>query len=321
MSEKPVPSVSRGVFTWAWAATREQLNKFLLGGVVLGLLSVPVDVVLPPPQTPSTSQEIWNGVVKFLAVVGAVVLIGYVASVLAAPYQQRNALRRVLADIDGVKQQTPTLTIQHGWLTVPTPWFTLTNRGETDTFKARLALHGHPAHWQEIDFGYDSQAGGIITTVKLRKGESVDFQQSLVGAGGGPHIHTVTVLSDHGEPHDHEVEIKQDAFAMYQVRLAGEDWPGRPPDWNQQARSLLPMIDEAEKLLATAGSRREVDSAILRLRQSMTRSGVVGVNMLTQASEAVRGMDGDAPFGDYVDRYRSVLTAWVQRVQAELRDE
>ena len=92
------PSLESGVFRWAWYRAKEFRARFWVGATVFSLIVAVIVSRLPLPPNPTATQ---NLIATVLAVVGAalVTLIGsYACALLAAPFQQRNALRAQLSE-------------------------------------------------------------------------------------------------------------------------------------------------------------------------------------------------------------------------------
>lgn len=92
------PSPEWGVFRWAWYRAKEFRVRFWVAVVVVPLIVAVIVSRLPLPPHPSATQ---NLIATVLAVIGAtiVTVIGsYAGALMAAPFQQRNALRTRLSE-------------------------------------------------------------------------------------------------------------------------------------------------------------------------------------------------------------------------------
>jgi hypothetical protein len=89
------PSPERGIFRWVHYHAVRDRAKFWVGSVTLAgfLVVLGTQVALPPH--PTTGQRIVNGLVTLGVAAGALVAGTYLYALVAAPYQQRNALRRM----------------------------------------------------------------------------------------------------------------------------------------------------------------------------------------------------------------------------------
>ena len=92
------PSPESGVFRWAWYRAKEFRARFWIGAAVFSLIVAVIVSRLPLPPNPTATQ---NLIATVLAVTGAaiVTVIGsYACALVAAPFQQRNALRAQLSE-------------------------------------------------------------------------------------------------------------------------------------------------------------------------------------------------------------------------------
>lgn len=92
------PSPESGVFRWAWYRAKEFRARFWVGATVFSLFVAVIVSRLPLPPNPTATQ---NLIATVLAVIGAalVTVIGsYACALVAAPFQQRNALRAQLSE-------------------------------------------------------------------------------------------------------------------------------------------------------------------------------------------------------------------------------
>jgi hypothetical protein len=108
----------RGVCRWAWHELRHHLGGFGLGTVLLGIVAVIVDDMLRLPPRPTFDQYLTNGLFSLAIAVGGVVVLGGLGLLALAPYQQRNALRKMIpGDVDSLiadlRQQRVTVCGEH----------------------------------------------------------------------------------------------------------------------------------------------------------------------------------------------------------------
>jgi len=91
------PSPEWGVFRWAWYRAKEYRARFWVGAALFSLIVALIVSRLPLSPHPTANQ---NLIATALAIIGATVLTGigsYTCALVAAPFQQRNALRTRLA--------------------------------------------------------------------------------------------------------------------------------------------------------------------------------------------------------------------------------
>jgi hypothetical protein len=92
------PSPESGVFRWAWYRAKEFRGRFWVAAAVFSLIVALIVSRLPLPPHPTSTQ---NLIATVLAIVGATIMTGvgsYVCALVAAPFQQRNALRSQLSE-------------------------------------------------------------------------------------------------------------------------------------------------------------------------------------------------------------------------------
>jgi hypothetical protein len=90
-----VPSPERGIFRWVHYHAVRDRAKFWVGSVTLAGFLVIVGTQVALPAHPTIGQRIVNGLVTLAIAAGALVAGTYLYALVAAPYQQRNALRRM----------------------------------------------------------------------------------------------------------------------------------------------------------------------------------------------------------------------------------
>jgi hypothetical protein len=93
----PEPSPERGVFRWAYYHAVRDRAKFWVGSVGLAAIVVVVGTQVSLPTHATTTQTIVNGLEVLAIATAGVVVATYQYALLLAPYQQRNALREMLA--------------------------------------------------------------------------------------------------------------------------------------------------------------------------------------------------------------------------------
>ena len=111
-----VPSPDRGVFRWAWHQARQYRSLFWVGACLFSLIVALAVSRVPLPPHP-TARE--NLIATVIAVLAATVMVGvgsYLIALVAAPYQQRNALRESLNRAQGKigELETAPVTREHG---------------------------------------------------------------------------------------------------------------------------------------------------------------------------------------------------------------
>jgi hypothetical protein len=93
------PSPDRGVYRWAWHRSVQHRAKWWIGTVAFSATLAIVGALAVIPTNPTTSQKVLAAL-GGLAATTILVLIGtYLAALGAAPYEQRNALRRRITEI------------------------------------------------------------------------------------------------------------------------------------------------------------------------------------------------------------------------------
>lgn len=110
------PSPDRGVFRWAWQKARQYRSLFWVGACLFSLIVALAVSRIPLPPHP-TARE--NFIATVIAVLAATVMVGvgsYLIALVAAPYQQRNALRESLKRAEGkvAELETVPVTREHG---------------------------------------------------------------------------------------------------------------------------------------------------------------------------------------------------------------
>jgi hypothetical protein len=100
----------RSSFRWGWHKAGEYLNQYVVGAVVLGALAVFVSNKFVAPVNASPDARLAFSVAAF---VGVAVLLGIgvlVFAVVRAPYQQRNSLGTIVAELrQQILDQSPDL--------------------------------------------------------------------------------------------------------------------------------------------------------------------------------------------------------------------
>jgi hypothetical protein len=89
-----VQSPNRGVVRWAWQRSVQHRAKFWVGAVAFSVtLSLTGAFVVLPPN-PTIAQKVLAAAGILTATTILVMLATYIPALLAAPFQQRNALCR-----------------------------------------------------------------------------------------------------------------------------------------------------------------------------------------------------------------------------------
>jgi hypothetical protein len=101
------PSPRKGVFRWAWYHAREYRTRFWIGAVTFSALASGIGVAIVLPTDPTLGEKIAAALVA-LAIASALTVVGtYLWALVAAPYQQRDELGRLLdtsnASLAGLK--------------------------------------------------------------------------------------------------------------------------------------------------------------------------------------------------------------------------
>src|SRR2546426_3557128 len=98
------PSPAHGSLRWAWTRARSHVGRFLVSGVILGVLTAVANTFLVVPPDASLSERAAYTVVAFLGAVLVTLIAAFVWAFIRAPYEQRDALRRALATAQGETQ-------------------------------------------------------------------------------------------------------------------------------------------------------------------------------------------------------------------------
>lgn len=85
-----------GIFRWIVRRTRERLHTFRIGTVLLSVAALLLGSVKPPPTDPTLWQRATNGVFGFFFALLGVLALTFFLSSVCAPYEQRNALRKMV---------------------------------------------------------------------------------------------------------------------------------------------------------------------------------------------------------------------------------
>jgi hypothetical protein len=88
------------VLRWALTRAKAHLDRFLVGTVVLGIVSLFVSNTLVLPANPSAGQRLLYGVVGLMLAAAVVVVIVFGYAFLRAPYEQRAVLRDLLGQAE-----------------------------------------------------------------------------------------------------------------------------------------------------------------------------------------------------------------------------
>lgn len=79
---------------WAFTQLRRSVNRFIVGGVVLGALTS-VASTLVTTVDPSLTSRLITGLVGFGCGLAATLVVGFLWFLIIAPYKQRNELREL----------------------------------------------------------------------------------------------------------------------------------------------------------------------------------------------------------------------------------
>jgi len=96
MANPPTPW--EGVVGWTLAEIRRHLGRFTVGTVAVSIAWVLFSALVTLPANPTFGQRVANGLVALALAVGSVILLVGFYALAVAPYQQRNALRRMVAE-------------------------------------------------------------------------------------------------------------------------------------------------------------------------------------------------------------------------------
>ena len=91
MADKLDPT--RGVWRWAWIRGRQHLDRFLIGGVVLGMTALVIANFQTIPPSASPWERIAYSVGGFILALLIAVAAAFGWALFRAPYEQRDALR------------------------------------------------------------------------------------------------------------------------------------------------------------------------------------------------------------------------------------
>ncbi len=96
----------RGVFRWARTRARNHRGRFGVGSVLLGAFVAVLGVAIHLPSHPTTAQRMINALSGFGIAVGVILIGTLVYALVVAPYEQRNKLRRLLAESQEAHDKT-----------------------------------------------------------------------------------------------------------------------------------------------------------------------------------------------------------------------
>jgi hypothetical protein len=114
-----------GAFHRAWRLGKQYVNRFLVGGVLLGAVAAFLAAGVAAPATAQFWERIAYAVGSFLAGVGIVAAGAFIVALLRAPYVQRNEAR---ADVKALHVEVERLQAPR-----PAPALRLDTRLESDT--------------------------------------------------------------------------------------------------------------------------------------------------------------------------------------------
>ncbi len=97
----------RGVLRWTWTQTRRHFNRFLVGTGSVSVLFIVVSGFLTLPPNPTTTDRISNGLIALAVAIVVVLVVTFLYALLVAPYQQRNALRARVLDLEDAQATVP----------------------------------------------------------------------------------------------------------------------------------------------------------------------------------------------------------------------
>jgi hypothetical protein len=86
-----------GAFRRAWARSKQHLNRFLAGVVLVGIASTILSNLLVAPQSATGPERVAYGLASFVAAIAIVVAGAFGWALLRDPYDQRDALRLALS--------------------------------------------------------------------------------------------------------------------------------------------------------------------------------------------------------------------------------
>jgi hypothetical protein len=104
-------------FSWALKRAGQHLDRFLVGGIVLGVAVIGAGNVLAAPRSATALERFGYSVAAFLVAALLAVSAAYGWALFRAPYEQRNALRtevkRQEADLSAVANERDQLLAQN----------------------------------------------------------------------------------------------------------------------------------------------------------------------------------------------------------------
>lgn len=98
---------TRGSFRWAAIRSRRHLDRFVAGGVVLGIASGFLSNLLVAPANASGAEKGVYAVAAFVIAVLVAIVAAYAWAGIRAPYEQRDGLRAMLSVQGQVPEPSP----------------------------------------------------------------------------------------------------------------------------------------------------------------------------------------------------------------------
>lgn len=110
------PSPERGVFRWAHHRAVERRASFWVAAVAFAAVVTIIAALVVLPPNPTLSQKLLSGLGGLAAAAAIVVVVTYAEALLVAPYEQRNALRRMLVQLRerAAELETAPVSREHG---------------------------------------------------------------------------------------------------------------------------------------------------------------------------------------------------------------
>lgn len=156
----------QGIIKWSSQRAHEHLQAVIPASIGIPLVALIAGQLIALPKNPTTADRITQGTESLIVGVLVVAVLALLYAIVVAPYEQRNALRRQLADVTGqdneMRWAEERRSVYSAFLDAVWPWI------------------GHIRHW--IGPYWDDNA----TVESLRAEEGPFNYQDVFAAMKGP---------------------------------------------------------------------------------------------------------------------------------------